>query len=120
MSIRIAARQALKSDFKQHRLGAVIVKGGRVLSTGFNSRRPSRLLHTTTLHAEAAAILKLLKQRRLSDLAGAHIYVTRFTKGGSVGLARPCSACFDLIRSVGITRVFYTTNDGNTISESIN
>lgn len=114
----MAAKQALKSEFAQHRLGAVIVKGGRILATGFNSRRPSALLKTETLHAEAAAILKLLKEKRLEDLAGSEIYVTRYTKGGMVGMAHPCSECMALIRSVGIKRIHYTTNFGTTVSAS--
>lgn len=112
MSFRIAFKQAAKSNHNQHKLGAVIVKGHRILATGFNSLRPSRITKTHTLHAEAAAILQLLKERRLEDLSGSEIYVTRFTRGGSVGLARPCDACMSLIRSVGISEVHYTTEEG--------
>lgn len=114
----MASRQALKSDFEQHRVGAVIVKGSRILATGFNSRRYAKLIGTNTLHAEASAVLKLLKQRRLHDLVGAEIYVTRYTKGGAVGMARPCLHCYALIRGVGISKVHYTTDYGTTISES--
>ena len=117
MSFRIASRQAKHSPHVQHKLGAVIVKGGRILSTGFNSIRPSSLLGTRTLHAEAAAILQLLKQRRLHDLAGADIYVTRYTKGGAVGMAKPCDHCRGLIRSGGMLRIHYTTGSGTTVTE---
>lgn len=112
MSFRIASLNAKKSKHTQHKLGAVIVKGDRILSVGFNQLRPSSVLKTQTLHAEAAAILKLLKEGRLSTLAGSDMYVTRFTRGGAVGLARPCGACRDLCRSVGIVRVHFTTNSG--------
>jgi deoxycytidylate deaminase len=119
MSFRIASKEAAKSQHK-HRLGAVIVKGERILATGFNQLRPSSRLKTTTLHAEAAAILKLLKEGRLASLAGSEIYVSRFTAGGSIGLARPCSNCLDLCRSVGIRRVHYTTSLAEgTLTESI-
>lgn len=114
MSFRIAAKQAKKSPHKQHKLGAVIVKGSRILAVGYNSLRPSSLLGTHTLHAEAAAVLKLLKARRLSDLAGAEMYVTRFTRGGSVGLSKPCIHCRSLLASVGIRTVYYTTDEGTT------
>lgn len=120
MSFRIASREALKSSFEQHRLGAVIVKGSRILATGFNSRRYSKIIGTKTLHAEASAVLKLLKQRRLHDLVGAEIYVTRITKGGAVALARPCADCLRLLRSCGVSRIHFTTNEGTTVSESIN
>lgn len=114
MSFRIAQKEALKSSHKQHRLGAVIVKGGRILSTGYNELRPSKIIGTQTLHAEASAILKLLKNRRLHDLVGADIYVSRFTRGGRVGCARPCKHCLDLIRSVGIARVYFTSDHAET------
>ena len=115
----MAARQAKRSQFKQHKVGAVIVKGGNILSTGFNSIRPSKILGTKTLHAEAAAVLQLLKQRRLHDLAGSEIYVTRFTRGGRVGMAKPCSACQQLLQSVGIQRVTYTDGNGDTVVEKL-
>ena len=116
MSMRIASKQAKKSLHKQHKLGAVIVKGSRILSTGFNSLRPSQVIGTETLHAEAAAVLKLLKERRLSDLSGAEMYVTRFTRGGRVGMSYPCDSCRRLLSSVGIRKVYYTTDEGRTES----
>ena len=119
MSFRASAAQAAKSQHKQHKLGAVIVKGGRILATGFNAMRPSALLKTQTLHAEAAAVLKLLKEKRMHDLAGSEMYVSRFTKGGRVGLAKPCVHCEQLIRAVGIKRVWYTTSSGTTSSFKI-
>ena len=112
MSFRMAAKAAKKSSFIQHRVGATIVKGGNLFATGYNSKQPSSVLKTKTRHAEAAAILSLLKQRRLHDLAGATLYVTRYTKGGKVGMAKPCPSCEDLCRSVGISRVYYTTDSG--------
>lgn len=115
MSFRMAAKTARKSPFEQHRLGAVIVKSGRVLSTGYNELRYTKELQKMSVHAEEAAILKLLKAKRLSDLVGAEIYVTRFTPAGRVGLSKPCARCQELLRSVGIKRVFYTDNLGQTM-----
>ena len=114
MSFRIAEKQALKSPFLKHRVGAVVMKGSRVLSSGFNSLRYSHITGRPTRHAEASAIGKLLQERRISDLAGSDIYVTRFTRAGHVSCARPCPHCESLIRSVGIRRVFYTDFDGST------
>ncbi len=112
----MALKTALKSSFEQHRIGAVIVKGSRILSTGYNQRRPSNILKNPTLHAEAAAILKLLKAGRQHDLVGSTIYVSRITPGGRVALAKPCYNCMALIKSVGINRIYYTTNDNTTES----
>lgn len=112
--LRIAKKEAKKSGFKQHRLGAVIVKGSRILSTGFNQRRYTKEFKQPTLHAEADAILKLLKAKRLQDLVGATLYVCRFTAGGRIGCSKPCDSCHALIRSVGISKVVYTLDDGTT------
>jgi len=114
MSFRIAEKQALKSTHAKHRMGAVIVKGGRVLATGYNELRPSSIIGRPTLHAEASAILKLLKENRLEDLIGSTLYVTRFTRGGTISCSRPCEHCTNLIRSVGIRSVLFISEEGST------
>lgn len=112
MSFRIAEKEAKKSTFYKHRLGAVIVKGNRILSTGFNEIRYAKEIGNSTLHAEQAAILKLLKAGRQDELVGASLYVSRFTKAGRLGCSRPCEMCSELIRSVGITRIHYLNESG--------
>ena len=114
MSFRIAEKQALKSPFLKHRVGAVIMKGKRVLSTGYNSIRWSGITRKPTAQAESSAISKLLEANRLQDLAGSTLYVTRFTRGGVISCARPCSECEHLIKAVGIAKVYYTDFDGST------
>lgn len=112
MSIRLATKEAKQSKFK-YRVGAVIVKSGRVVATGFNEvgvYNPTRPY--PTIHAEEKAIVKLLRTRRLDLLNGAKLYVSRIHKNGSFGLSLPCSHCADLALSVGIKEVIYTTNTG--------
>lgn len=112
MSFRLAKRKAQESPFQKHKLGAVIVKGGRVLSTGYNEIRYTRELRKHSVHAEQAAILRLLKDRRVDALVGSEIYVSRTTPGGRVACAKPCVMCHDLIRSCGLRWVHYTDNEG--------
>ena len=119
MSFRVASKEAKKSCHKQHRLGAVVVKGGRILATGFNELRPSSVTKTPTLHAEASAILKLLKKRKLHDLFGSSVYVARYTKGGKIGMARPCAHCYQLLQSVGVRDIYYTNDIGTTSYEKL-
>jgi deoxycytidylate deaminase len=114
VSFRIAGKVAGKSPFKQHRIGAVVVKGGRVLSVGYNEIRWNERLRKENIHAEEAAIVKLLTAGRQSILIGADIYVSRFTRGGAIGLAKPCLSCQRLIQASGIRRAFYTCSDGTT------
>lgn len=115
--MHIATKVANKSPFLRHRLGAVIVKGSRVLSTGYNEIRYTKEFRNPTVHAEQAAILKLLKQQRFNDLNGADIYVTRISPGGNSVLSKPCDMCMGLIQAVGIKNVYYTNTKG--ISERI-
>ena len=117
MSFKIACREARKSKHAKHKVGAVIVKGDRVLSCGFNSLRFSSIINQPTLHAEAHAILKLLKEHRLNDLAGSSLYVTRFTKGGNTGLSKPCKNCMELIKSVGVRKVYYSTKESTEVMD---
>lgn len=111
---RHASKQASRATGVKHKLGAVIVKGGRVLSTGYNEIRYSRFIGHTTVHAEESAIVKLLSRRALEQLQNSDIYVSRVCPSGLAGLAMPCTRCMDLIRSVGIKRVHYTTSEGTT------
>lgn len=111
--MRLAQRAASKSSFQKHRVGAVIVKGNRVLSTGYNELTYSKYIKRPTIHAEERAVVRLLKDRRLSDLEGSTIYVSRFTKSGRLGLAAPCHRCQALLKSVGVVAAVFTQDDGS-------
>ena len=111
MSLKQAQKQASNSTFIRARIGAVIVKGGRVLSTGYNSLRYSKRNGRSwaSVHAEEMAIVKLLKQSAgLKQLAGSVLYVSRIKKDGTVAESKPCLECQELIDAVGIKRVVHT------------
>jgi deoxycytidylate deaminase len=113
---RKAAKQAGNSNHPLFHMGAVITKGGCILSSASNqiNRGCSTIRDKkwkNTLHAEAHAIHKLLKVD-MGALVGASMYITRINKQGSVMLAKPCPFCLSLIQAVGIKAVYYTTNDG--------
>lgn len=102
-------------------LKATIIKSGRVISTGSNSskslilgyQRGSKELWNSNNHAEKVAIVKALKlYDGLHHLCGSTIYVSRHNKNGDTRLAKPCKHCMELIQSVGIKKIVYTTNDG--------
>lgn len=90
----------------------MIVKGNRILSSGYNEIRYSAELRKGTVHAEEAAIIKLLKARNHVGLSGSDIYVVRTLRSGGYGSSRPCPSCARLIKSVGIREVFYTDELG--------
>jgi len=108
--IKLANKQATKSSY-HYQIGAVLVKSGRVLATGFNRKRYSKATGRpwTSIHAEEQAILTVLKRYDgLRQLAGATIYVSRIGPDGTVRLAKPCPHCQALIDSVGISTVVHT------------
>ena len=112
--IRIAIKVANESKFRRARVGAIVAKGERILSSGYNHIGNNSVVYgrpyPESVHAEVAAITKLLREQRLEDLVGATIYVTRIDRGGRVRMAKPCNYCMELIKSVGIRKVVYTTN----------
>jgi deoxycytidylate deaminase len=94
---------------KQWRVGAVLVKSGRVLSTGVNRYRndPSMVeVEGVSYHAEEVAL------RRAGNTHGATIYVARITRSGKIGEARPCKRCQALLLEHGVNTAVWTEPTG--------
>jgi deoxycytidylate deaminase len=112
--INIALVCAERSTFKQ-RIGAVVFKGSRILGTGFNqTNRHQSLVKTSSwpgsVHAEVSAIADAI--RNYKDVRGADMLVVRLKRTGDMGLAMPCEACYNVLKSVGIRRVNFSDVDG--------
>lgn len=113
--LSLAAKVA-ESGNMSYKHGAVIVKGGRVVSVGINKWRISPEMASKekeynpnmTYHAEADAI-----SRVSGDLSGAVIFVARINKKGLWSFSRPCNRCMKLINSAGIKKIIYTTGREN-------
>ncbi|MCQ2242864.1 MAG: dCMP deaminase family protein [Bacteroidaceae bacterium] len=105
--LRMARIWAENSYCKRRQVGALVVKGQRIISDGYNGT-PSgfenccedegNVTKPYVLHAEANAITKLARSHNNSD--GATIYIT----------ASPCIECAKLIIQSGIKRVVYGEN----------
>ena len=105
----IAVRMAESSDvsFKH---GAVIVRGGSVLSVGVNKwKNPVKPDNPTTeynpnisIHAEVDAL------SRCNDPRGATIFIARVNKQGEERISRPCINCEQALIKAGIKKVVYT------------
>jgi tRNA(Arg) A34 adenosine deaminase TadA len=107
--MNLAAQQALMAPHDKWRVGAVIVRSGRVLSTGYNRYRndPAQVEPGgVSYHAEQVAL------RKVGDAEGSTIYVARVTRSGLIGLAKPCEMCQDLLQSHGVHTAVWTTPDG--------
>lgn len=98
------AMQVAKLSQCRYRLGAVIVKGSRVLSVGCNVTK-SHPIHkeypnwTISIHAEHSAILKAT-----TDVSGATVFVAR--QGGNKA-SKPCSFCLAVLLEAGIKEIVY-------------
>lgn len=90
--IETAIHIAKRSTNKTHKTGAVIVKGGIVLSTGWSHTSEANYTGLRTIHAEMHAIARAKAQRK--NLLGAYIYIaTVIAKSGNVVNSRPCINC---------------------------
>jgi dCMP deaminase len=103
--LRMARIWAENSYCRRRQVGALIVRGGAIISDGYNGT-PSGFENICedeenrtkpyVLHAEANAITKVAKSNNSS--LGATLYVT----------ASPCIECAKLIIQAGIKRVVYS------------
>ncbi|MFQ6613249.1 MAG: cytidine/deoxycytidylate deaminase family protein [Fidelibacterota bacterium] len=105
--MNIAREVATRSTCDRKHVGAVIVRGRTILSTGYNGSIRG-LPHcdavghemedghcVRTVHAEANAIVQAARHGiRIED---SEIYVT----------ASPCYQCFKLIANAGIKKIYY-------------
>ncbi len=105
--MNIAREVATRATCDRKMIGAVIVRGKTILSTGYNGSLRG-LPHcdevghemenghcVRTVHAEANAIVHAA--RHGIQLEGAEIFIT----------ASPCYNCFKLIVNAGITKIYY-------------
>lgn len=109
------ARYCATKSIARNTHGAVIVKGGRVVATGWNKNRnhptivsPEHIKTKCSYHAEEVAI----REAGESNVRGAVIYVARINKSGADRDSKPCPKCATLIRQVGIKRVVFTMESG--------
>lgn len=105
--MNIAKEVATRSTCDRKHVGAIIVRGKTILSTGYNgSIRGLPHCDTAghemenghcvrTIHAEANAIVQAA--RHGVRIENAEIYIT----------ASPCYNCFKMITNVGINRIYY-------------
>ncbi len=122
--INIAAELSTASKCVSKQVGAVIVKDGRILSTGYNGTPPGYInccdywdgnytsehhewSKTYEIHAEMNAIIWAAREG--ISIEGATIYVT----------LEPCSECSKNLIASGIKRIVYAKEYEYTQSEII-
>jgi deoxycytidylate deaminase len=100
---------AQKSTSKQKH-GAIVVKSGRVLGTGFNKATnnpmtvsPEHIKTHCSRHAEIEAI-----RDANWNVKGAVLYVARINRYGQDRNSKPCIRCNIVIEETQIKKVIYT------------
>jgi len=114
--LELAKRQAYNSKF-EHKHGAILVRGGQVLNAAHNNVLYNSLAHRFkkkrqvtdrgSNHAEIKCILGINRE----TTCGSDIIVVRINNQGDFRLSKPCLMCVDVLRFVGIKRVFYSVNN---------
>lgn len=97
--IKLAVKEAKKARHKQHRLGAVLMRGGKPIAASHNFAH---------VHAEHATLNRAWR----SDTEGCTLFVARVRKDGSLGMAKPCKLCMERLVEAGIKKVTYSNKDG--------
>ena len=123
-----AKKQALSSTYARHKskgikgkvgIGAVIIKGNFIVSTGVNKIKTHTQQHrhnmkysfmapTPRMHAEVDALIS----SRFYDLTGCEVFVYRENSDGGLANCRPCAACLGALTNAGVKHFYYTTDEG--------
>lgn len=118
----LARRATFFSDYRRQQVGCVVMIKNKVLAVGYNCDkthplqkeynkfRINKFRGTHRLHAEIHA-LSQIKDMDI-DWRKVEVYIYRETKAGRPALARPCNSCMQMMKSLGIRKIFYTTDDG--------
>lgn len=100
-------------------------KRGRIISRGENNYNKTHPIMQQlsikhygkptkkVLHAEVSAIL------RCGDKTPYRIFVERYRCDGTIGNAKPCPICREVMTLYGVKQLWYTDTDGNVIKEKI-
>ena len=115
--LELAQNMAANSNYGKIKHGAVLVKGGSVISASFNKDKFSAFgdrfrqqgCGHATHHAELGCVLGIGKAKT----SGASIFVVRVNRQGKLRLSKPCPMCHDVLKFTGVKKVYYSTNDGS-------
>lgn len=119
----LARKNANLSDFDRIHIGCVATYKGKVISAGHNAQKthPEQKVYNEyrdfyetsavrhTIHAEMMCLNKIPNDIPYNKVK---LYIYRIRKDIPHGLARPCPACMQRIKDLGIRNIYYTTNDG--------
>lgn len=114
------------SDFTKVHVGCVAIYKGKIIGEGYNSNKThpvqgkyNRYRNTCNqdtsnllpkLHAEIMCI-NSIKDKDI-NWRKVKIFVYRIRNDRPFGIARPCPACMNALKDLGICDIYYTTDAG--------
>lgn len=123
--------EAEKSDYERFHVGCVITYKKKIIGRGHNSNKSSPLqaeynkyrnFNNTegcfirhSIHAEIHAISSVAYATGIEvEWSKASVYVYRICPGKELGYgdAKPCPACMNALKDLGIKNIYYTDDDG--------
>ena len=110
-----------RNSIIDHQLAAAIIKNNKLLSNPF-CNVPSYKSYNkvcSSTHAEINAIIHYYKQNKTKNRSKIDIIVIRINKTNQLCNARPCYNCLELMKKIGIRRVYYSINHHEIIYENI-
>ena len=122
-----AKKESFLSDYEGQHLGAVAVYGDKIiLAKAHNSNKTNttqyfynryRIEQKSNIMSKpprSHAEVNLLRKIRFLDIdfSRVSVYIYRELKNGELGMARCCPACMAALKSLGVKKICYTTDDG--------
>ena len=108
-----AKKEALRAKITDWRIGAVMVRGGKIIGRGFNRYSAKSQMFAKkynidifSLHAEMACI------ESCDNVENAILFVSGIKKNGRRVFCRPCKHCMKIIKLLPIKAVYYETKNG--------
>lgn len=106
--LELCQKHFRKLGFQRKRMTACAISGGTIIlgANKFKSH-PKSKSRENRVHCELNVLNRLTKSDQY-----VRIFTYREDSQGNPRLARPCSDCITLLRSAGITKITYSTNNG--------
>lgn len=110
--LKMAESFAVTSNYGRWPMGAVLVRGGRMLAGASNDlRNPASMdgvpFQECSTHAEIATL------KRTKRAHGSTIYVARVLRTGKRGMAKPCKRCQSELIAAGVRQAIWTIDDNS-------
>lgn len=130
----VAKAVSKTSDYHGVSIGCVVTYKRSILSVASNSEKThtSQQMYnkfrgfdvktaSNKLHAEvhALVIAKNINFHVNIDWSAVSVYVYREHKNGTPAISKPCLACFNLIKDLGIKTIYYINEHGQKVKERL-